>query len=95
MFHPVYTYVNKTVKNFEARPILKDIFVDGQLVYDLPDLETVKQTAKNSLDSLWEEYKRDLNPQKYPVDLSTECWNHKNKIMKQVRESMMYLQQED
>ena len=95
MFHPVYPYINKTVKNFEARAVLKDIFVDGERIYELPDLETVKQTAKNSLDSLWEEYKRDLNPQKYPVDLSTECWNHKNKIMDQVRQSVVKTGQED
>jgi nicotinate phosphoribosyltransferase len=95
MFHPVYPYINKTVKNFEARPVLRDIYVDGKLVYDLPDLEEVKQTAKASLDSLWEEYKRDLNPQKYPVDLSTKCWNHKNKIMDQVRRSVVKTEQED
>ncbi len=95
MFHPVYTYINKTVRNFEARPILQDIFVDGKLVYELPDLEVVKQTAKESLNSLWEEYKRDLNPQKYPVDLSTDCWNHKNKIMDQVRNSVKKMQQDD
>jgi nicotinate phosphoribosyltransferase len=95
MFHPVYPYINKTVKNFEARPVLKDIFVKGTRVYELPDLEIVKQTAKDSLDSLWEEYKRDLNPQKYPVDLSTECWNHKNKIMDQVRRSVVKTEQED
>lgn len=95
MFHPVYTYINKMVRNFEARPILQDIFVDGKLVYELPDLEVVKQTAKESLNSLWEEYKRDLNPQKYPVDLSTDCWNHKNKIMDQVRNSVKKMQQDD
>ncbi|MGO2638713.1 MAG: nicotinate phosphoribosyltransferase, partial [Enterococcus viikkiensis] len=95
MFHPVYTYINKTVRNFEARPILQDIFVDGKLVYELPDLEVVKQTAKESLNSLWEEYKRDLNPQKYTVDLSTDCWNHKNKIMDQVRNSVKKMQQDD
>lgn len=64
-------------------------------MYELPDLEVVKQTAKDSLDSLWEEYKRDLNPQKYPVDLSTDCWNHKNKIMDQVRKSVVKTNQED
>lgn len=95
MFHPVYPYINKTVKNFEARPVLRDIYIDGKLIYDLPDLEEVKQTAKASLDSLWEEYKRDLNPQKYPVDLSTKCWNHKNKIMDQVRRSVVKTEQED
>lgn len=88
MFHPVYTYINKTVRNFTARPILQDIFVAGECVYELPTIEEVKQTAKDNLDSLWEEYKRDLNPQKYPVDLSQDCWDHKNRIMEEVRKSV-------
>lgn len=88
MFHPVHTYINKTVTDFEARPLLHDIFVDGELVYDLPDLEHIKVYSDNCLDALWDEYKRDLNPQPYPVDLSTECWNHKMNIMEKVRQQV-------
>ncbi len=88
MFHPVHTYINKTIKDFSARPVLRDIFVKGELVYDLPDLEAIKKNGGENLDSLWEEYKRDLNPQKYPVDLSTECWNHKMEIMKKVHQEI-------
>ncbi|MHC5229956.1 nicotinate phosphoribosyltransferase [Enterococcus sp. LJL99] len=85
MFHPVHTFINKTVRDFNARAVLQDIFVDGELVYELPSLDEIKHYAKNNLDSLWEEYKRDLNPQKYPVDLSTECWNHKMRLLEKVR----------
>ena len=60
-------YINKNVTDFEARPLLVDIFVEGKLVYDLPSLAQIKAYAKTHLDSLWEEYKRDLNPQDYPV----------------------------
>ncbi|KAF1296302.1 nicotinate phosphoribosyltransferase [Enterococcus sp. JM4C] len=88
MFHPVHTFINKTVKDFTARPILQDIYRDGQLVYEVPSLEEIKEYSKGCLDSLWEEYKRDLNPQKYPVDLSTDCWNHKMKIMEQIRQEL-------
>lgn len=91
MFHPVHTYINKTVVDFDARPVLQEIFVDGKLVYDMPDLEAIKQYAKENLDSLWDEYKRDLNPQKYPVDLSTDCWNHKMAIMEKVRKAVASL----
>ncbi|WP_122646448.1 nicotinate phosphoribosyltransferase [Enterococcus mediterraneensis] len=91
MFHPVHTYINKTVRDFDARPILKDIFVDGQLVYELPDLEHIKAYAQEGLDDLWEEYKRDLNPQKYPVDLSTDCWHHKMSILEKIRKNIANL----
>ena len=39
MFHPVYTYINKTVTDFDARPILQSIFEQGKLVYTLPSLK--------------------------------------------------------
>lgn len=56
-------------------------------------LEEIKSYAKENLDSLWEEYKRDLNPQKYPVDLSTECWNHKMRLLEKVRVDVKALSQ--
>ncbi len=88
MFHPVHTYINKTVYDFDARPVLQDIFVNGELVYDLPELDAIKAFSSDSLDALWEEYKRDLNPQPYPVDLSQDCWNHKMAIMEKVRKQV-------
>lgn len=88
MFHPVHTFINKTIQDFEARPLLQDIFIEGKQVYDLPDLRAIKAYAQASLDSLWEEYKRDLNPQKYPVDLSTDCWNHKMILMEKIRKEV-------
>ncbi|VFA72453.1 Nicotinate phosphoribosyltransferase [Enterococcus faecium] len=66
MFHPVHTFINKTVRDFTARPVLQDIFIEGKRVYELPALNEIKEYTKENLDSLWEEYKRDLNPQKYP-----------------------------
>ena len=94
MFHPVHTFINKTVRDFSARPMLQDIFVEGKLVYSLPSLNEIKDYARENLDSLWEEYKRDLNPQKYPVDLSTECWNHKMSIMERWKKSVADLHNE-
>lgn len=88
MFHPVHTYIHKNVRDFTARPLLRDIFVDGKLVYTSPTLAETKAYTKTNLDSLWEEYKRDLNPQKYPVDLSTKCWEHKMNLLEKVRKEM-------
>ncbi len=85
MFHPVHTYINKTVTDFVARPILRDIYDQGNRVYEIPSLMEVKLFAQENKNSLWEEYKRNLNPQKYPVDLSQECWDNKMAIIKKVR----------
>ena len=73
MFHPVYTYINKTVTDFTARPILQTIFENGKLVYELPKLQEIKALQKTSkIEALWDEYKRILNPEQYPVDLSKD-----------------------
>ncbi len=88
MFHPQYTYINKTLTDFDARPLLKDIYKDGSLVYDQPELADIKQYSEDVLSSLWPEYKRELNPQEYPVDLSTKCWNNKMSIIKDVHDKI-------
>lgn len=84
MFHPSFTYINKTVNDFNAHPILQPIFEDGELVYKLPTLSAVRDRCRGALANLWPEYKRDLNPQKYPVDLSQDCWDHKMAIIKEI-----------
>ncbi|MGQ2282463.1 nicotinate phosphoribosyltransferase [Apilactobacillus kunkeei] len=88
MFHPQYTYINKTLTDFDARSLLKDIYQDGELVYDQPKLADIKQYSEDVLSSLWPEYKRELNPQEYPVDLSTKCWNNKMSIIKDVHDKI-------
>ena len=95
MFHPLYTYINKNVRDFNANPLLKDIFVDGELIYELPSLQEIKEFARENLEELWDEYKRDLNPQPYPVDLSQELWNHKMRLISQVRTTVSMTRLDD
>lgn len=85
MFHPTYTYINKTVKDFKAVPLLVDIFDKGELVYDLPTLAEIQDYARKEYDKLWDEYKRLLNPQDYPVDLSQEVWQNKMDLIDRIR----------
>lgn len=86
MFHPVHTYKMKYIKNFKAIDLHHDIFKDGELVYKLPEIEEIKEFAFNNLEILWEENKRYLNPEEYPVDLSKTCWDNKNKKIFEVAE---------
>lgn len=91
MFHPVHTYINKTVTDFNARPLLQDIYDDGKLVYSQPTLQEIKANAIANYDSLWEEYKRALNPQIYPVDLSTAAYDKKMACIEEVRQKVKEL----
>jgi nicotinate phosphoribosyltransferase len=88
MFHPVHTYISKFVSNFEARELHHDIFVDGKLVYDLPDIYEIQKFSLSNLEVLWDEYKRALNPEEYPVDLSQKCWDNKMGIIQTVKEQI-------
>lgn len=91
MFHPVHTYISKFVTNFEARDLHHDIFVDGQLVYELPDIFEIQKFTLSNMDVLWDEYKRSLNPEEYPVDLSQKCWDNKIAVIQKVKEQVAKL----
>jgi nicotinate phosphoribosyltransferase len=85
MFHPVHTYIAKFVTGFEARELHHTIFENGNLVYDVPTLNEIREFVKGNLDVLWDEYKRTLNPAEYPVNLSQACWNNKMRLIEEVR----------
>lgn len=84
MFHPVHTHLVKYVTNFEARELHHDIIVNGNLVYELPDVYEIQAYVQESLQLFWDEYKRTLNPEEYPVDLSQACWDNKRNLIEKV-----------
>lgn len=85
MFHPQYTYINKVVTNYTARPLLQDVFVEGKQVMEEPSVQEIKALAARNLDGLWDEYKRSLNPQEYPVDMSQRLYDHKLNLIHTIR----------
>lgn len=77
LFDPVHPYIHKFVENYEAVPLLTPIFDQGKLVYDLPSLEQIREHHRQQLKLFWPEYLRKLNPEGYPIDLSTRLWQLK------------------
>ncbi|MGJ7919294.1 nicotinate phosphoribosyltransferase [Neobacillus sp. LXY-4] len=88
MFHPTHTYMSKEVTNFTARELHHDIFVKGKLIYTVPCLVDVRGYVRENLSMFWEEYKRPMNPEEYPVDLSEKCWKNKIRNIELVREKV-------
>ena len=82
IFDPEATWKTKTVYNFTARELLVPIFKGGELVYDCPDLQQVRQYCLEQVDTLWDEVKRFDNPHNYYVDLSQKLWNIKNDLLR-------------
>ena len=82
IFHPLFTWKRKTLKNYEVRSLLEDIYIGGKLVYESPSLEAIREKVQRELNSLWDEVKRLNTPQEYIVDLSPELWKMKDELLK-------------
>lgn len=86
LFDPVFTWKKKIVENFKARRLQVKIFEKGELVYNLPKIEEVKNYCREEVNSLWDELKRFEYPHKYYVDLSEELWNIKNSLIEEYKD---------
>ena len=81
LFDPVSTWKKKTVTDYTARPLHEPIFLSGECVYELPDIDTIKQYCADEVASLWDEVTRFENPHRYYVDLSVELWSLKRRML--------------
>lgn len=84
IFDPNAIWKKKTLSNFHAEKLRKEIFVKGKLVYENPNLEEIKEYCKEQLNTLWDETRRFEKPQTYYVDLSTALYKMKNALIESV-----------
>ena len=59
----------------------------------MPDEKTAQDFLQTNLEHLWEENKRFLNPQEYPVDLSKACWENKQQKIFEVAEDVKEMEE--
>ncbi|MBM7577972.1 nicotinate phosphoribosyltransferase [Jeotgalibacillus terrae] len=88
MFHPVHTFVTKFVTNFEAKDLHQTVIENGHLQYELPSPDHIRGYLTENLELLWDEYKRSMNPEEYPVDLSQKCWDNKMRNIQEVKQAV-------
>ncbi|UOQ84125.1 nicotinate phosphoribosyltransferase [Gracilibacillus salinarum] len=88
MFHPVHTYISKFVTNFTAVNLHEDVVVNGEIKYRSPSLEAIQNYTTQNMNLLWEEYKRTMKPEEYPVDLSEACWENKMKLIRDIKQKV-------
>ncbi|OPH46935.1 nicotinate phosphoribosyltransferase [Paenibacillus ferrarius] len=77
LFDPIHPYIFKFIDNYEAIPLLQNIFAGGELVYKLPSLDEIRAYHAEQMKSFWPQYLRKLNPEGYRVNLSTALWKLK------------------
>jgi len=83
IFDPDFTWKRKTITNFYAKPLQKQIYSKGKLVYKLPTIDEIRTYCLLEIDKLWDEVLRFENPHKYYVDLSEKLWNIKQDLLKE------------
>ena len=85
LFDPRATWKRKTYTDYEIRPLLVPIFKNGELVYEKPELQTVREYCREQVQSLWAEVKRFENPHNYYVDLSQKLWDIKQNLLREAK----------
>jgi len=83
LFDPDYTWKQKTLYNYEARPLLEPIFEAGKCVYEPTPLPEIQKYCLSQVDTLWEEVTRFEHPHNYYVDLSQALWDEKYRLLKE------------
>ena len=81
IFDPEATWKAQVVQDYTARELLIPIFRAGELVYDCPPLEQLRDYCAQQVDTLWDEVKRFDNPHTYYVDLSQKLWDIKQTLL--------------
>ena len=85
IFDPNATWKRKTVYNFTAKELQVPVFKNGELVYELPTLDQIRNYCREQVDTLWDEVKRFDNPHSYYVDLSQKLWDIRNDLLQAKR----------
>lgn len=83
IFDPVETWKKTTFKanTYHVRDLLIKVFDNGNLVYNMPNLDKIKEYTKEELNTMWDETKRLVNPHRYYVDLSNKLWTLKKNLI--------------
>lgn len=72
----------RSFTNFTCEKLQKQIFKDGELVYELPSLKEIQQKVKEQLSTtVWVEEQRFENPHIHYVDLSMKLYNTKQELL--------------
>ena len=85
IFHPTHTWKRMTIKDYYIKNIQEKIFKKGKLVYEIPTIEEVREHCENSVNELWDEYKRFDQAHIYKVDLSKKLWTLKTSLINTLR----------
>ena len=83
LFDPIETWKKTHLApgTYTMRELLVPIFKNGECVYESPKVMDIREYCKKEQNTLWDESRRLVNPQKVYVDLSQELWHMKAQLL--------------
>lgn len=89
IFDPNAIWKRKTLTNFYSKNMRVPLFLNGECVYECPDIQDVRKRCEEQMKTLWDETLRFENPQTYYVDLSQKLWDMKEDLLNEAMEGMV------
>ena len=86
LFDPIDTWKKTYLEpdTYTMRELLVPIFINGQCVYESPNVMAIRDYCKEELETLWPETRRLVNPHEVYVDLSQKLFQLKNHLLDEV-----------
>ena len=86
IFDPVETWKKTKLKGgtYTLRELHVPIFIKGECVYTTPTVMDMRDICKKEQETLWDETRRLINPQKVYVDLSNKLFKVKADLLEEI-----------
>jgi nicotinate phosphoribosyltransferase len=87
LHHPVEHHASRQLEGdsiSKIEPLLEDVIVDGEVVYNWPSLEEIRATRDDDLEKLDSGVRRIVNPHIYHVSLTSKLWDLKQELIKSI-----------
>ncbi len=83
LFDPIETWKKTLLRGgtYKVRELLVPIFKNGECIYESPSTMEIAELCAKEKDTLWDETKRLVNPQKVWVDLSSQLYEVKKGLL--------------
>lgn len=72
LVHPTEIWKRKEIDNYQIRELLIPIYLNGELVYEMPTLDERQAYCEDEYNTLYPEVTRIINPHEYYVDLTDQ-----------------------
>ena len=91
LFDPIDTWKKTKVLGgtYEVRELLVPVIKEGKRVYESPSVMELRDYCQKEQNTLWDESRRFVNPQKVYVDLSQKLWDLKKDLLEEISEKAL------